>query len=418
MPTHKGWKTLGFPSHNLDTAGETSPPVQRSNSSPEQISPESPEPALLGGAQLKPGSDPLHLSGQADGRTKGYKPSPKTPVASAGKLVSARAPRGGQRGSMHVENPRLPAKQQRLALCPAWWQRVTPRHQWLESDAVQDLTPMLYLSPGTASAAPGKQRQPASAKLWGLEEAAQPPGGGSDALGSPSVAVPQSGDGRRSDVEIFIGFGELYKWIDLLSMPIELYWNMECKQMFQIETLQPYKKLTISTMPQKEILCSGAGGKTLSPASRFECHQNHLMKSHTEQVEEATVNCGAIKPSRDLMKEPTRRTPHPPQQDRHPGTQPTADGVKSPRGVRSPGPAAAQPPPHRPCRSLLILPLPRVLLPGLLSTPLSCGTGWNRSRAVPWHQFSRELRHEGRGCTPITRNLATLTLLSSVGKPG
>lgn len=51
-------------------------------------------------------------------------------------------------------------------------------------------------------------------------------------------------------------------------MPIELYWNMECKQMFQIETLQPYKKLTISTMPQKEILCLGAGGKTLSPASR------------------------------------------------------------------------------------------------------------------------------------------------------
>lgn len=26
-------------------------------------------------------------------------------------------------------------------------------------------------------------------------------------------------------------------------MPIELYWNMECKQMFQIETLQPYKKI-------------------------------------------------------------------------------------------------------------------------------------------------------------------------------
>lgn len=65
-------------------------------------------------------------------------------------------------------------------------------------------------------------------------------------------------------------------------------------------------------MPQKEILCLGAGGKTLSPASRFECHQNHLMKLHTEQVEEATVNCGAIKPSRDLMKEPIRRTPPPP----------------------------------------------------------------------------------------------------------
>lgn len=95
-------------------------------------------------------------------------------------------------------------------------------------------------------------------------------------------------------------------------MPIELYWNMECKQMFQIETLQPYKKLTISTMPQKEILCLGAGGKTLSPACRFEHHQNHLMKSHTEQVEEATVNRGAIKPSRDLMKEPARRTPPPP----------------------------------------------------------------------------------------------------------
>lgn len=128
-------------------------------------------------------------------------------------------------------------------------------------------------------------------------------------------------------------------------MPIELYWNMECKQMFQIETLQPYKKLTISTMPQKEILCLGAGGKTLSPASRFEHHQNHLMKLHTEQVEEATVNRGAIKPSRDLMKEPARRTPHPPQQNRHPRIQQVADFVKTLCGIPGPRPGAAQPSP-------------------------------------------------------------------------
>lgn len=194
--------------------------------------------------------------------------------------------------------------------------------------------------------------------------------------------------------------------------------------MFQIETLQPYKKLTISTMPQKEILCLGAGGKTLSPASRFECHQNHLMKLHTEQVEEATVNCGAIKPSRDLMKEPTRRTPHPPQQDRHPRIQQLADFVKTLCGIPSPGSVAAQPPPRQ-TTLLFADPSPSLCSPPwplLHSSILRCWIEPLQSCALAqvciWHEFSWEPRHEVRGCTPITRSLATLTFLSLVGKSG
>lgn len=178
-------------------------------------------------------------------------------------------------------------------------------------------------------------------------------------------------------------------------MPIELYWNMECKQMFQIETLQPYKKLTISTMPQKEILCLGAGGKTLSPACRFEHHQNHLMKPHTEQVEEATVNCGAIKPSRDLMKEPVRQTPHPPQQDRHPRVQQVADFVRTLHGIPSPGSVVAQPPPRQTTPLFADPSPPHALLPGPCSAPLSCGAGLNRSRAALRHKSASGTNSHG-----------------------
>lgn len=124
--------------------------------------------------------------------------------------------------------------------------------------------------------------------------------------------------------------------------------------------------------------------------------------------------------------ERTRKTnpPHPPQQDRHPGIQQKADFVKTLRGIPSPGWVAAQPPTQRttlpfadPSPSLRSSPWPPPH-----SSILRCWTKQLQSCALAqvcvWHEFSWEPRHEVRGCTPITRNLATPTFLSSVGKSG
>lgn len=93
------------------------------------------------------------------------------------------------------------------------------------------------------------------------------------------------------------------------------------------------------------------------------------MKLHTEQVEEATVNCGAIPIEGSDERTRKMKPPHPPRQDRHPGIQQLADFVQTLRGIPSPGSVAAQPHPQQ--TTLLVAdPFPLPALSSPASSPL------------------------------------------------
>lgn len=122
--------------------------------------------------------------------------------------------------------------------------------------------------------------------------------------------------------------------------------------------------------------------------------------------------------------ERTRKTNPPPPTTGSAPQNSTTGFVKTLRGIPSPGSVAAQPPPRQ-TTLLFADPSPSLCSPPwppLHSSILRCWIEPLQSCALAqvcvWHEFSWEPRHEVRGCTPITRSLATLTFLSLVGKSG